>query len=44
MTKKQFKLLNVPYMVDSIMLVGALTCCPLLHSKCDFIATQMNLL
>ena len=28
--------------VGSIVVVGALTCCALLHSICDLKATQMN--
>ena len=28
--------------VGSIMVVGVLTCCAMLHSMCDLKATQMN--
>ena len=41
---KQFKLWKVPIVVDSVMLVGVLTCCALLHSVCDLKITQMNML
>ncbi len=30
-------------MVGSIVVVGALTCCALLHSMCDLKVTQMNM-
>ena len=39
---KQFKLPNVPTMVGSIMVVGELTHCALLHSVYDLKATHMN--
>ena len=39
---KQFKLWEVPFVVGSIVIVGALTCCALLHSLCDLKDMQMN--
>ena len=41
---KQFKPWKVPTVVDSIVVVGVLTCCALLHSMCNLKATQMNVL
>ena len=40
---KQFKAWKVPAVVGSIVIVGALRCCALLHSVYDLEATQMNL-
>ena len=39
----QFKPWKVPTVVGSIVVVGALTCCALLHSMCDLKVTQMNM-
>ena len=38
----QFKLFEVPAIVGSIVVVGALTRCTLLHSMCDLKVTQTN--
>ena len=40
---KQFKLWKVPTVVGSIVVVGVLTHCALLHSMCDLKFTQMNM-
>ena len=40
---KQFKLWQVPAVFSSIVVVGALTHCALLHSVCDLKAAQMNM-
>ena len=42
MWQKQLKILNVPAVVDCIVLVGVLTHCTLLHSMCDLNAVQKN--
>ena len=39
----QFKPWSVSTVVDSIVVVGALTCCALFHSVCDLKASQMNM-
>ena len=41
---KQFKLLEVPADMGSIVVVDELTCCALLHSTDHLKATQMNVL
>ena len=40
---KQFKLWKVLTMVGSILVVGMLTCCALLHSMCELKAAQLNM-
>ena len=40
---KQLKLWKVPAVVGSILAIGALILCALLHSMCDLKATQMNM-
>ena len=42
MLLKLFKLWKLPTVVGSIMLVGVLTCCALLHLMCDLKPTKMN--
>ena len=40
---RQFKLWKLLAMVDSIVLVGVLTCCAWLHCACDLKAALMNM-
>ena len=40
---KQFKPWMVPAVVDSIVVLGTMTCCALFHSAWDLKATQMNM-
>ena len=39
----QFNLCKLPTLVGSIVVVGGLTCCALLHLVCNLKATQMNI-
>ena len=40
---KQFKLWKVNTLVESIVVVGVLTCCTLRHFMCDLKAAQMKM-
>ena len=42
MGPNQFKLWEIPAVVRSIVVVGALTCCALIHFMRDFKATQIQ--